>query len=665
MSSIPPLSLLKPNAVQGTNDYSMVSKCSTCQAGYFADPFVKHFVSKLSRRAPIIHWGYYIRNRAIQHVLTSFCRWGRSSGVRTQIVVLGAGFDTAYLRLRSEGLVEGVTFVEVDFPLVMENKKRLLTASGYDGDGCYLLGQDLRDTKALLSKLRAIPDFDLLLPTLFVSEVVLTYMRPSQSSRLIKWAALNFPNLCFFIYEQVYTHDPFGLVMMHHYQSIGSLLYTAADYETPLEQETRFLHLAYEHVRSVDMNSFFYNHTSLLEDEVIRIQSLEPFDEYEEWHQKCNHYTVLLAGRAKGTEFIASLSPPSDPVSSHSTLSTLSPSYLTYQSLPHSALLLRHSHASCYNPVTESVFLFGGYGSGGIHGRVNSSAEVRLSFSGKSIDCKCVPVEIRGEGPGGLMHCTLSTLPDGSIVLVGGRKSPKAPNIHTYLLSLDCVSEEKQYFWNKLSLGDVTPEPRWRHSANTVVSESSVSLLIHGGVSLGGLVHSDTWLLDMSTHSWRLMLSKDSGYLAQVHSHTAVIWNDLLIVYGGLTRMLTPSSHLLMLPYKEISPVWNCVQFDPPLPARYSHSAVIKGSIIYSLGGVELHSPCYYHLLVINLDNRSWTDTNLCSLYSPLRSFLPYNFSAELVDKGRQLLVIGGGGNCFSFGTHFNPQPWLLGLTHT
>jgi len=25
-----------------------------------------------------------------------------------------------------------------------------------------------------------------------------------------------------------------------------------------------------------------------------------------------------------------------------------------------------------------------------------------------------------------------------------------------------------------------------------------------------------------------------------------------------------------------------------------------------------------------------------------------------------RLLIVGGGGNCFSFGTHFNPQPMML-----
>ena len=656
------LALLRPNALQGTNDYSMVSKCSACQTGYYPDQFVKHFVSKVSRRAPIIHWGYYIRYRAVQLVLSSFCRWGQVEGNKGQVVVLGAGFDTAYLRLRAEGLTKGVLFVEVDFPLVVENKERLLAASGLEGEGWYLVGQDLRDTKSLLSKLRAIPTLDLTLPTLFVSEVVLTYMRPSQSSRLIKWAALNFPNSAFCVYEQVYTQDPFGLVMMQHYRSIGSPLHTAAQYETPRLQEARFLALAYQHARAIDMNSFFYDHTPDPEGEASRLLSLEPFDEYEEWHQKCSHYTVLLAGRGKGTEFIASLSPPADykpppPL-------PVVPSCLLFRTLPPSPLLTRHSHASCYNACTGSVWLAGGYGAevGGAHGRVCSVGEVRLSFDGSTVECKSARAMTRGEGPGGLMHCTLSALPDGNMVLVGGRRSPKAPNVYTYLLSPDCAKGGSQAVWSRMGVSDVTPEARWRHSAIVVPSGGEVRVLIHGGVGVGGVVQGDTWYLDTSTQEWSRVITEDSDSLAKVHSHSAVVWNDSLLVYGGLTQKLMPSSRLLRLPYKESNPVWKHIQFDPPLPARYSHSSVVIAATLYSLGGVGLHLPCYCSLLVVSLERNTWSDTDLCPLCPPLRTFLPYNFTAELVNNSRQLIVVGGGGNCFSFGTHINSQPWIIRL---
>ena len=43
------------NAVQGTNDSSILSKISMSQLGYFDDNFIKHFGVKIVRRSPLIN----------------------------------------------------------------------------------------------------------------------------------------------------------------------------------------------------------------------------------------------------------------------------------------------------------------------------------------------------------------------------------------------------------------------------------------------------------------------------------------------------------------------------------------------------------------------------------------------------------------------------------
>ena len=59
--------------VEGTNDYSIVSKLSAARAGYFADEFLAakagyvadeflaEFVERPRKRAQLINWGYYLR----------------------------------------------------------------------------------------------------------------------------------------------------------------------------------------------------------------------------------------------------------------------------------------------------------------------------------------------------------------------------------------------------------------------------------------------------------------------------------------------------------------------------------------------------------------------------------------------------------------------------
>lgn len=41
-----------------------------------------------------------------------------------------------------------------------------------------------------------------------------------------------------------------------------------------------------------NMNEFYM---SLPSSERLRVESLELFDEYEEWHLKCNHYIILCS----------------------------------------------------------------------------------------------------------------------------------------------------------------------------------------------------------------------------------------------------------------------------------------------------------------------------------------------------------------------------------
>ena len=54
--------------------------------------------------------GYYIRSKAIDHVLVGFLSQIRG---KKQIISLGAGYDTSYFRLSNMGLMEDVKYFEV------------------------------------------------------------------------------------------------------------------------------------------------------------------------------------------------------------------------------------------------------------------------------------------------------------------------------------------------------------------------------------------------------------------------------------------------------------------------------------------------------------------------------------------------------------------------
>lgn len=650
----------KQISVQGTNDNSMVSKHSTGSLGYYNDPYTSNFISKPSRRAPIIHWGYYIRFRAMNFMVSEFCRWIRKlGGSGGQIIVLGAGYDSAYFRLREAGLLESILFIEVDFSKVIANKQQLLQASLLSYTTLHLIGQDLRDTKSFHAKLRQVPNFDFNRPTLFISEVVLAYMNDNHSSRLIKWICLHFPNSNFLSYEQVFTHDPFGLVILKHYKQIGSKLQSVLHYETPKAQEIRFCKLGFEHSRSIDMNTFYYNYTPNLSTEILRILSLEPFDEYEEWHLKCNHYTIVLAGQGVGLDWTTYIPSPSITTS------------LDYKHLNHkfqidylteNIQLTRHSHATCYN--NNSVYLYGGYGlQNKVHSRLDSLIKIDLNLENSQFSYKVSLIPIIGPGPGKLVHHSLNILPDGRLILYGGRDSPSKPNGDLYIIA-PCSSGDST--WNRIAVTGEIPMPRWKHSANLEMTSSNISLIIHGGVTTEGQVLNDTWRYDILSSSWtKLTTNSNSNIINKitVHSHSSVVWKERLVLYGGLTRDLLPSDSVLTLSYEDAGiGEWQEMEIEPSLPFRYGHSAVINDSVMYVIGGIELHSPCYITLIAINLNKKNWICYDLCYADPNLVNVLPFNMTSEFIDQYKCILTLGGGGNCFSFGTHINPSPFLINI---
>ena len=58
---------------------------------------------------------------------------------------------------------------------------------------------------------------------------------------------------------------------------------------------------------SCDINSFYYNLPASVRGKPL---SLEPFDEFEEWHLKCGHYQLLCAFKGSAVVLKSVLSSP-------------------------------------------------------------------------------------------------------------------------------------------------------------------------------------------------------------------------------------------------------------------------------------------------------------------------------------------------------------------
>ncbi|XP_061823399.1 leucine carboxyl methyltransferase 1-like isoform X3 [Nerophis lumbriciformis] len=207
-------------AVRATCDDATACKRFAISKGYWTDPYIQYFVRSVGeRKAPEINRGYYSRVKGVNHLLDAFIRKTKCD---CQVINLGAGLDTTFWRLKDENILPR-KFFEVDFPTVVARKihyiktkpplskpviethstdSLLLDAHSLDSDRYCIIGADLRDIATLYEKLKKF-QLNPELPTLLLSECVLVYMTPAQSSSLVHWAADTFHTAMFINYEQM------------------------------------------------------------------------------------------------------------------------------------------------------------------------------------------------------------------------------------------------------------------------------------------------------------------------------------------------------------------------------------------------------------------------------------------------------------------------------
>ncbi|XP_019630266.1 PREDICTED: tRNA wybutosine-synthesizing protein 4-like [Branchiostoma belcheri] len=666
-------------AVRGTNDNSIVSKCSMCMLGYFQDDFLGHFVAKPARRAPLINRGYYIRAKAVDYVLKSFL--SAHEGTKTQLVSLGAGFDSAYFRLKSEGLLVTTVFYEVDFPEVTQRKSDMIRGdelllklvgedsrvveNGIVSPSYKLIGADLRKVnilQCLLEHHGIHPDC----PTLLLSECVITYMGVKSSNAVIRWAAETFSNAVFVTYEQVYPTDGFGAVMQNHFKKLGTPLMNIQRYRTLDAQRQRYLDLGWTCVSATDMNHF--HNTLIPREEKLRVDSIEVFDEFEEWHLKCSHYAVVCAFKGSTVSPLSeTVFPDTKPTSSESLPSQdiqQQDMCLSWKNESFgSGSVKRFGHASA-DLTGGKIITFGGFGERG-----NQHTRLSLVQLLDVANGSCLPVEPVGKELGPLLFHTACAVSHNTVVVFGGRTSPYKPKGELLQLKVtpklhpDTDQEASWlYDWESVPCTGDSPCPRWRHSTSLVSIEGKKYLLVFGGRTATDAVLGDTHVLSLDKLEW-LQVHLSGNPPSPRHSHSCATWNDQVIIAGGLCENLQPSGavHLATCtaePQGQVTVTWAEVEVTPPLTPRYSHTSHVYGNSLILVGGVNPESNYPPGLTVVDMVSGMWKDYAFpeCTLERPI---MVHNHTSYLLSKD-QLLIIGGGGNCFSFGTHLNNGPLTL-----
>uniref|UniRef100_A0A8C3U4S7 tRNA wybutosine-synthesizing protein 4 n=1 Tax=Catharus ustulatus TaxID=91951 RepID=A0A8C3U4S7_CATUS len=577
---------------------------------------------------------------------------------RRQILSLGAGFDSLYFRLKDMGLLHHTVVYEVDFPNVacqkaalikgMKELSALVGDTGGEGKGAVtfsgedykLLGVDLSDLSELERTLEE-AGLNNEIPTLFIAEVVLTYMENTRSDALIQWAAEHFPRACFLVYEQVHPEDPFGRVMQQHFRQLNTALHSLAQYADCEAQQRRFLGKGWTECSIMDMNEFFT--CCIPADEQQRMQTLEPFDEYEEWHLKCSHYFVLAASKGMEPSWTPLL--PSMTVPRHAGPVGMAGSVPAAVCARLSGIpgLRRYGHRSVL--IKPNVVLTtGGFGEErGQHCRMRNFHVLSKHAAHYSTG--------QGNWWAGRLYHTVSCLSDTLALVVGGRTSPSSTGLGMLWLKFPKTCNASEIF-AFVAYQILTSVPTWLS-----VSIGEQYLFVYGGRSAVEPVLGDWYFLHTPELSYTA-IAVDGPVPESRHSHSACSWEGGVLIAGGLGAAELPLGSVFLLRELEHGFQWQTIETHPPLVPRYSHTAHVHEGKLLLVGGVWFHASSVPGVTVIDLM------TGLCLDYViNVWPLMLHNHSSVFLPDEKELLVIGGGGNCFSFGTHLNPEPVSLSLS--
>ncbi|KRZ06822.1 putative ATP-dependent Clp protease proteolytic subunit, mitochondrial [Trichinella zimbabwensis] len=560
-----------------------------------------------------------------------------------------------------------------------------------------LVACDLRNNDELIALLLTGCRLCSMIPTLFIAECVLNYLNVNESNRLLEmfpvifskcsiisyeqvggdglYVAGHIKNRCtlFAVRSQVLPRDTFGRFMCEHFASVGSPLLSIDQYPDASSEIDRLNSLGWENVTVYSLSSIYYS--SLSEQERKRISELEEFDEYEMWHLKCSHYVIVVGSTVSfflhklKSVFGESSCMPAEVGQGFRMQVKAHVAYVAKQADEIKRVGLR-----CI-PMGENVILIGGWGASasGKHKRLASVCYWNVREDVVSIVEKKVTNfdQSKGRDPAERMFHSVTAVEDGQFVVFGGRTNPYNPMMDSWLCE---ITETKILKMEPLKMEQSKfrqiPRARYRHAACCIDDYfGRCVVFICGGIGLETAdgkakntqslkVLDDCWILNYQFQEWKQVANMP----VTLHSHRCVYIasNGTVIVVGGLQSLDEHFSSALYL-FSTVSNCWTMKWRWSPSVDRYSFTAHLIGEeMLLLVGGVNRdHGECHDVALV------SLNDGKAICLQMELEvkmervvadGFMFVNHDSVLIQNGdgHILYIVGGGGNCFSFGTLLN-----------
>ncbi|OLN91988.1 tRNA wybutosine-synthesizing protein 4 [Colletotrichum chlorophyti] len=637
---------------------------------YPAEPhYFRFFVKKFQRRAPLINRGYHLRLKVIDTLVRRFLQ--KPSSRKKVVVNLGSdggGLISDVLpwqcEIRYPESCRNVTFVDVDYPDLIQKKRRIVLETPelqnllgtwelsqdspivLKSDKYCQVGCDLRQLSTLetcLDKLFDLPNTDFL----FVAEVSITYMDTEGADGVIKWAG-TLDNAEFCLLEQILPDGPdhpFAHTMLKHFNKLNTPLKSVHRYPTVASQESRFGSLGWASVESWTLWETWADDLFMTAAERRALDTVEPFDEWEEFALFASHYVVILASTPKREpKGHSSQELPNSDVPSCPVLVTTSP-YEANRGHRRfgGAMLVENSNGQTL--ISHNL----GQGS---NGRLNSEDLYQLS------DQPCLPTSAK-KGPSGRVCHTLTDLGSGGVLLAGGRASPSTA-------FKDCWLFRKVFnIWERVQ--DL-PTPLFRHS---VARLGSTSLALLAGGRPNHFQTSAEYLLFDPTKGWTkcrlgspmpllygatFICTNTSGSRWFKGLLTGGILEDGIINQNSYTWKLDLSQPEPLITFEDLT-----VQTHPSksnIMSRFGSTAIQSSGYTLLFGGVikgvQLPSAC--DVLVLKATENNVEVIARVDGTDNSGAVRPFLIGSSVVSHGDgNFAIVGGGATCFSMGTCWTP----------
>ncbi|KAK4144068.1 S-adenosyl-L-methionine-dependent methyltransferase [Dichotomopilus funicola] len=675
--------------VMATNNSSIVSKRSVEKLYYPTEPpFFRHFVAKFQRRAPLINRGYWLRLRVIDVLVRDFLRGVQRRGKRGVVINLGCGSDVLPWQCltRYADSCAGVKFVDVDFPDLIERKRRTVLATPellgmltgvkgadfkdgaadlpkpvvFDSNQYAQIGCDLRELTTLWKGLEAMAGSLEECEFIFVAEVSITYMEREGADQVISWAS-GIGNAEFVLLEQILPdgeHHPFASTMLSHFGKLNTQLKAVGTYPTVAHQHTRFSSSGWDSAKVWTLWQAWADETFLSPAERLALDDIEPFDEWEEFALFASHYCVVHAKVGSGND-VSAVPAPLIPSGSEF---PVEPARLQFDECAGTrgqrrfAAAMQLSHPGAKTPSVLNILGLG------TKARLQSYDVFSQDEPGVGIPS----MTFAGGAPSTRMCHSLTDLGDNGVLLAGGRGSPTNPLKDCWLFNKTANTWEPTH--------DL-PTPLHRHAV-TALRASGLALLLGGRGERGAW---DGCLVYHADNGWTSCEVLGEGKPAAVYGATLACQSggDMGhfrgIYLGGLQDGLISRQALSwevdkptikFTPLKIIGDTqgeasWLLTRFGATCFTHVNEFLIIGGVardhllsnqdevVLCSLWGDELR-------ITRRLASQSYKETSI-----PRPMFVGHS-AVRIANES--IVVVGGGATCFSMGTFWNKGVYHLRL---